>query len=297
MRSLLTALFFVPTLAQAQSWCPPGAQWHWSMLGFATSGYVHEAYVGDTMIAGREAQRIHRDGYVILHWANEDTIPIDEDVFTSQGNGDVFLWMDHEGTWAWDTLFRFHAVPGDTWAPAGSYWSAGACVATVMDTATIQVDGMSLRHLWISMHDAEFEPSEWTFTLTERLGFATGNWSMPHLCMTDADIHTLLCYADADITYAPSGWSENCQIGTGVGEHRDRQQAPHPNPGTTHFTLDLPPGPHTIELFDATGRRVHQQQAALDRTVIDTQALPPGMYHVRVLNGNGVGTHHKWIKE
>lgn len=69
-----------------------------------------------------------------------------------------------------------------------------------------------------------------------------------------------------------------------------------PNPGITHFTLSLPPGPHTITLFDATGRVVLEQRTAEERPVIGTEGLPTGMYMVRIVDRNGSTHHYQWIK-
>jgi hypothetical protein len=70
-----------------------------------------------------------------------------------------------------------------------------------------------------------------------------------------------------------------------------------PNPGTTHVTLDLPPGPHTITLFDATGRVVLQQPTAEDRPVIGTEELPAGLYRITVRDEHGGVMGATWVKE
>lgn len=49
---------------------------------------------------------------------------------------------------------------------------------------------------------------------------------------------------------------------------------PFPDPGSDHFILQLPAGPHTITLFNAAGRRVLQQRTSETRPVIATAALP-----------------------
>ena len=70
-----------------------------------------------------------------------------------------------------------------------------------------------------------------------------------------------------------------------------------PNPGTTHFTLDLPPAPHTITLFDATGRMVLQQRTTDTRSVIATEALPAGLYRIAVRDEQGAMMGATWVKE
>jgi hypothetical protein len=69
-----------------------------------------------------------------------------------------------------------------------------------------------------------------------------------------------------------------------------------PNPGTTHFTLDVPPGPHTITLCDATGRVLLEQRTTDGRPVIGTEALPAGLYRVTVRDERGGVQGAMWMK-
>ncbi len=70
-----------------------------------------------------------------------------------------------------------------------------------------------------------------------------------------------------------------------------------PNPGTTHFTLSLSPGPHTISLFDAMGRNVLELRTADERLVIGTEHLPAGVYRIMVRNEQGGSMSATWVKE
>ena len=46
------------TKAGAQTWCPTGAEWWYEHQNFGQAGYVHAAYVGDTLVDGEPAQRL-----------------------------------------------------------------------------------------------------------------------------------------------------------------------------------------------------------------------------------------------
>ena len=70
-----------------------------------------------------------------------------------------------------------------------------------------------------------------------------------------------------------------------------------PNPGTIDLTLNLSPGPHTITLFEAMGRIVLQQRTADARPVINTEALPAGLYRISVSNEQGAVMGATWVKE
>ncbi|MBL7963755.1 MAG: T9SS type A sorting domain-containing protein [Flavobacteriales bacterium] len=70
-----------------------------------------------------------------------------------------------------------------------------------------------------------------------------------------------------------------------------------PNPGKDLITLTLPPGPHTITLFDATGRMVLQQRTTDERTVIGTEQLPAGLYRITMRDEQGATMGATWVKE
>jgi len=74
--------------------------------------------------------------------------------------------------------------------------------------------------------------------------------------------------------------------------------APYPNPftetATLTYTLDRP-GPVRLELFDALGRRVaviedEERPAGTYRVRFNGDALPPGLYVVRLTSGDRVAT-------
>ena len=84
----------------------------------------------------------------------------------------------------------------------------------------------------------------------------------------------------------------------GIGEFNDSNALSFfPNPGTTDITLDLPPGPHTITLFDAMGRMVLQHRTAEVRPVFNTEALLAGLYRITVRDAQGGVMGATWVKE
>lgn len=282
--SLLPTLC-VPALLSAQPWCTPGAEWHWTKYGFEMSGYAHDRYVQDTLVGGRMAQHIHRSGYIILHWVS-DTVAVEQDHFTAVDGSTVLLWTEHTTDWQWDTLFRFDAAPSDSWVPAGDFWSEGSCVLTVMDTATVVLDGLPLRQLTASFHAPDIGPFEWTQTITERIGHEWGNWTMPYSCVVDGDADIFRCYHDADISVTAPQWNWGCDSGTSVREVVGVGITALPNPGRS-FTLTGYSGVGTVQLFDASGRSISRHFVGNGHQTIHGDELAPGMYHYRLMNTSG----------
>jgi len=100
---LLTIIALLTISSYAQVWCPPGADWHWGLYGFAMGGHVHRQYMGDTFIGGRMAQRIEESG-ARIDYLTHDTTLFDDNQYTAVDNGDVLVWVAYGGVWQWDTL-------------------------------------------------------------------------------------------------------------------------------------------------------------------------------------------------
>jgi hypothetical protein len=193
---------------------------------------------------------------------------------------------------AYDTLFWFGAVPGDQWRAPG--WpDDGNILLTVVDTATVVIDGVPLRRLVVE----PFPGSPPVDTLYERIGgrfLYLNGWTWFTL---DMPWNGLMCYSDQDIDYAAPGVSD-CGFTLSIMDGAEmRDASAFPNPGAEHFTLKLPAGVHIITLFDATGRLVLRQRTADTRPVILTEALPEGLYRIIVHGAHGRPMGASWVKD
>ena len=90
---------------------------------------------------------------------------------------------------------------------------------------------------------------------------------------------------------------EACVVGFDEVAIDARDWSIYPNPGSGVFNLNYngPSGDVAVELFDATGRRVYNEQRHLNSGTIrsvDLSTLAPGGYNVR-LTANGVRTEQR----
>lgn len=301
MRLVLLPLVLITALACAQSWCPPGAQWHVTTHGFAHEGYLNRIYDGDTLFQGRIAQRITVTGHYLDYWSTPPTYhEVAQTGYTSM-DGDVLLvWLGPPMS-QWDTLIWFGAVPGDRWYAPGTDSDCGAYPAgmyEVTDTTTTTIFGMALRRIGIVALGPDGLPLGGTRFFHERIGLEQGTFLLVDGCL-NVDAHeTLRCYSDEDISYTAPNWPNACASGVNVHEHGAIGiSSPFPNPGTDRFSLSLPHGPHTITLFDATGRMVLEQRTTEERPVISTEHLPSGLYRISVRDDSGAVMGATWVKE
>jgi hypothetical protein len=287
MRGPFLTLCLLPIIVGAQSWCPPGATWtheYADVLG-GYFGVQRVEYVGDTMLGGYAAQRLDQT-HVVAPWGTTDYAPYSSfSLFTRYDDEVVFIW-DNMGTY--DTLFWFGAVPGDQWRAPG--WpDDGNIVLTVVDTATVVIDGVPLRRSVV-----EPFPGLPVDTLYERIGgqfLYLNGWSWFNM---DMPWNGLICYSDQEIDYAMPGETDcgftlSVQDGSLAGA-----VSLFPNPGADHLTLSLPPGSHVIEIFDATGRLMLRTPIFNAIAKVSTSRLAPGSYLLRV---DGRGAPIRWVKE
>ncbi len=288
MRKALLLLMLVAHMASAQNWCPPGATWTYDSEMY-TAGFIRMTYTHDTLIGGDIAQVIDRYTATQLpqpppepHFSGPPFTSYDPVVtITKLDTGVVYVLSGA----SWDTLYWFDAVPGDHWWPPGI--SSPDCDQLVVgDTGTDVLDGVALH--WIRFNNTSYKIYErlgWTWSM----GVYCPNWiidgPMPMRCYHDDEI-------DVNFTQAP------CEALVGIDENAigDIPRI-FPNPGTDQFTVQLPSGQHTITLFEATGRMVLEQRTAQQRAVIDTHALPPGLFIVHIRNSSGLSNVQRWVKE
>ena len=287
LRNLAWSILLVsPQALVAQNWCPPGATWTYSItddVPYAWHGFLVVTYARDTLWGGHPGQVFSSHAVMVLGDLG----------FTSVSDVDVsnITWVEGDVVHApttWDTLYNFAAVPGDFWY--GSTYARVNCPGdplAVLDTGHVMVDGLSLRYVDVD------NGVNGLHRIIERIGYDL--WMTPQLnCVPPSAIATLRCYHDDEIDYVAPGWSGPCEGIVGIGEQVIGSSSyVFPDPGADHFTLSLPPGPHSIALFDATGRLTLQQRTIDERATIATAHLPSGTYVVRVDEGRPM----RWVKQ
>ena len=300
LRVALLLSLVVPLFISAQIWCPPNATWKWNTSSFEREGRTERHYVGDTLIDGRTAQRIHVTGFSVNTTGTPDTLFIDQYRFTSIENDVVLLWSIWNGPPEWDTLYWFGAMPGDRWYAPGDDGECGPTPAgmyQVMDTATVIIDGVPLRELQLSDVDEFGTPSGDLHTLTERIGLASGSFNLLSGCIPPNQTETLLCYLDNGIDLVTAFGEFSCSSLVGIGDiARDGSANVFPNPGSEFVTIQLSSGSSQVDILDQEGRLVKQGLAVSGSVTINTELLAPGGYFIRKSDMQGVRSYAYWVK-
>lgn len=194
MRKVFTPLAFLPLLAIAQTWAPIGAQWTYmqgSCCGPDSTVAVVEV-VGDTLIGGHLCRNLQMTSgwqmcYVLPH-------------FQYQSNDSLFYWNEAGG--AFELLFRWDAVPGDTWSTAiDADWAADTLDWTVLDTGLTVIDGAPLRTWSVTTTPRQGNLYSPVWSVTERLGPSGSPFSWVYGACDGEVYMGLRCYADSLLSW------------------------------------------------------------------------------------------------
>jgi hypothetical protein len=282
LRHTLLIALLLPLLAHTQSWAPIGAKWTYT-VGSSVSPdsfiLVIEA-ASDTVIAGRPCRQLDvLSGGFGCYVFNR---------FHHQSNDSLYFW--DEPAEAFRLLFRWNAVPGDTWSIPLELEGLGADGRdtldwSVLDTSTVDVEGLQSRQFSVNMtsRNGIWQPSIGTI-VTERLGPLASPfvWKF-EIC--DGEYYAgLRCYEDNDIAWQSPDVPQ-CALGTGITEAGASPPfIMSPNPvlagEPTYIELIGTAAPTDMHVYDALGREVLQSRLMEARTPL---TLPVrGMYVINL---------------
>ena len=262
--------------AGAQTWCPPGAEWHYDFHSVSSvAGYERVTYIGDTMINGVECQKLKRVMHAVDQSAGTPVSVDHPDLFTRYADDLVAIQVE-EG---FDTLWYYGAGPGDTWRVPIPGWATTPLI-TVMDTGSVIVDAVPLR--WWSI---EVSDQPWgevlVDTIIERVG-ALRIFMLPGASYLMED-HTgpLRCYTDNELQYT-HGNSTDCDALVSVDELPSPMRAelfPQPSSGLLTLSCRGLMRPSEMVVWDASGREVARRHGLNDASIVDLRELNSGIYH------------------
>lgn len=269
-----------------QSWCPPGAEWKYDLIGFGFDGCGVDNFVSDTLLAGRVAQRIDREESAHYYFT-DTTINSTYSHFTSLEDGVVYQYLPT--TAEWDTLYWQTATIGDRWFPPGVEPDAGCPppggMVEVVDTGTMIINGFPIGYRDVRYLNETGSPEGASFSIHERFGsFSVG---LPAGgCVISEWPYILNSYIDEAGSFYSSGNSWSCPEWTAIHE-RDLADPLHlyPNPAKDAILLEGPSVQRGMwyRIVDAAGRQVMEGSwnSGMSTCRLDVSDLPASLYVIR----------------
>jgi hypothetical protein len=261
MRYSLLIAFYLPLLAQAQGWAPIGATWTYKQGQVASpdTNLATITLTGDTVIQGKSCDKLEATSGFFVCYPFYDFIHYDGDS----------LWIYDQHDDRFILLMCMNALPGDTWSTELQHSSGGirdTIIWTVLDTATIVVDGIPLRSLDLSFDGGILSPYCWPHcTFIERIGNLKYLFDF-QIGFCDAEIFQgLRCYEDSDIAWQ-SPTVAQCALSTGIADNGPTASlsiSPNPthagDPISVRF-IGRTGYDHLLTVHDALGRSVYRER-------------------------------------
>ncbi|MEO9533050.1 MAG: T9SS type A sorting domain-containing protein [Crocinitomicaceae bacterium] len=286
----------------SQVWIDQNATWHYDYWGVAEEGFFKLEYNQDSLINGENCQVIesYQSKFVTDQFGQMHHIgPTLKSTNFTYVNGDtVFYWKDDQ----FFTLFDFGASIGDQWQ-IGSTNSNGDPVCddssfvVVVDTGTVIINSNSYRT--ISLETTAGSSLRFGGVFVERFGQIGSNYgfhTFPGVETCDTNVITeyygitFKCFEDDSFTlYNPSG--EDCEyLLTHLSNEEIAVQklASFPNPVSEMLKVQMN-GEGVLELYNQIGQVVIQQNH-YNQSVIEMEAVPTGIYLLRLRIGESVYT-------
>lgn len=272
--------------ANAQSFAPQGATWHYKKNFFFPQPYLEHysklQVVGDTLINGVTCSKIQKEYPFFCNLR-----PTEEFVYAS--NDTVFFY---DTTFSqFQILYDFNAVQGDSWViRVNGFGTANedTVIVNVDSTDFVTINSQTLKRLYVNYtyyNDGVpivfSGPSE----VIERIGdtrylFEFANFSN---IICDGDwTGGLRCYEDSIIGFYDTGISDSCEyfeIYNDLEEQTISSFTIAPNPSEKFITVNMIQGSfQAIQIFDSRGRLIIKTNSKH----IDISTFNSGLYIVRV---------------
>lgn len=285
MKNSITFFFILFGLsALSQSWCDPGANWKYNFMTFGIEGYTEINYVGDTLIAGQQAQKLdkHTFAYNYISLQLED-FNQGMDI-TYEDNGVVYVRFEN----AWDTLYNFNAGIGDSWKIPKRPYTTNCALEnyfTVIATGIKTINTIPLKYLVLDASPGDI----FTDTIVEKIGFINSYLYPVNFCDSVTDLSegdAFRCYSDDNfLTYKPH-YSEVCDFIVNIDElqHPDNLKI-IPNPSSNIFSIEgIENESGLFELKNASGKFIRTGKL---NQAIDVSDLPDGFYIISISTDQG----------
>lgn len=310
----------------AQTWCPPGAIWSYTMissiggLSQPISGVINDQYRSDTVINSKVCKHIVGAFKGKLSGGSPVTlIGSYRESYTYENNKVLYVWayspFDNVNTF--DTVVNFKAAIGDKWLK--NRWK-GTCNShrpvTVTDTGHVIINSQSLKRIVTSYSAAySYASNTYTFlvidTLIEKI-MHPSKFMIPEYCeidnATDGGVYNgeFLCYKDSLFpNYQRPGTASCGYIADGLNE-RVNNNFPgriYPNPTSAQLLIESelfnPSELYGIVITNLLGQCVARLELKIlsNHISLDLSALDKGIYCLQLRDKSGLLANEKIIKD
>jgi len=291
MKKLLLGFLIIQSfsskVAAQQNWFLPGATLTDGINWFAHYGYVDYVVVGDTVYDGVNCKHLLKTQVQATQQSSIIDTSYDQ-AFAYELGGYVFGSYNGFSNNAFDTIYNFNAVPGDTWGLYYNCCGSDTAYVEVIDTSHIVLNGYTLKTQLIAYHGTLIDGAIDTFI--ERMGSTKLGFYLSSPCVTD-NKYGFCSYEDSEVGYY--GWFDCDSIEVGIEESQLNETTIHlfPNPAThyTDITFSQPLRNGIIVLTDLSGKEILTTPVEGSFMRIHIADISAGMYLLNIYeHGNRI---------
>ncbi|MBL7920094.1 MAG: T9SS type A sorting domain-containing protein [Bacteroidia bacterium] len=302
MKNIIKVLLIVlySSVINAQNWCSPNAEWHYTRYYVVGSAYVKHSFTNTVTLNNVTCQQINyfTEYYSVM---NNAVNTASTNIYTHFNNNIVY-WLDLNSN-NFDTLFNFNAVIGSKWSlPNKSSANCSKSRVLVTDTGHKIIQGVNLKWFKVSITQYMYTfpmPNTLNDTIYERIGCLSNYFfGSEDVCPTYVDSERggpLRCYSDNQIVNYKR-YTGNCNyfyIPTAINEYLNEAKIQvYPNPSTDILNLvsDNQDNKSIIyQILNNLGQVIANDEIILEDRValINTSNLPEGVYNLKVKSNSG----------
>lgn len=308
---LLLCVVLLSQTTKAQTWCPPGAEWHYRvyvpMLHNYQDGYLKLQLAGTYTIGGIAYHTISMGYYGLQFSQNSATVAASRGtIYTYEQNNVVYASMINASSY--DTIANFNANIGDKWRitrdnPSSSFPNCPAVIphVTVLDTGHVVINNQTLKTLLLSPSQS---PTN-TYTMIQKIGSINGFMFGYYTCLVDGwSTGDFVCYSDNNFAlYKKPGYNQPCDfslwgtVGNQETTYQNSNVNIYPNPVNDKLHIEYYQDGRAIcyELVDVLGQ-VHATEKFNASVTLDVGNLKEGVYFLHLLDQNQLLSITKVIK-
>lgn len=295
MKKLILFLILLAGTINAQSWCPPGAQWHFRLYYPYMpyyNGYLKVNNTGTVSVNGKVCNNLIGDYYGILNYSSSPSQTVSNFVSLQTYEANKVTYVYNPNTTSFDTLANFNAGIGDKWHlikfPPSAYSTTcnfAPPLVTVTDTSHVTINGFYLKRLAITY---QLNSQNHQDTIIERISCITSFLFPFYHCVIDGPYYgTFVCYSDNTFPlYKRAGITNACDYIAGFSENQlsVEQIRIFPNPTTSALRISMGKSRSQffINLFNPQGQLIRTQHEIGADAILNIEDVTPGLYILHI---------------
>ena len=290
-------------LANAQNWCPSGAEWTYSGSTYSGESNLKLIYEKDTLVKQQLCKKI-KGRLIKISYGPPGTPPkitdtlSTEPIFTYAKNDTVFFYYNN----SFYSAYYFNAKLGDTLNYENPLIPSYPIKQVIDSVGVVNINSIPLKYYVtknLSSDNDIADPQQ--TTIMERIG-VLDNYIIPYYAPVTESYSSLICYKDDSFQLYQKYPTEPCDyISTIPKVLNENALKLRPNPATDKFSLSSSSNDkvQTILIYDLSARLRNKIDNTENRDVteIDISNLENGMYFILLTSSSGATIVKKLIKE